>query len=121
MDDEQDVDDEQEVVGIPKGIVAGHPVERLGELHQAAPELAGGKCEGHCHEHHHDDPGHPLHPSHQLHVARLLLPEVPLHQSVLVGSGGHEAGEVAGQMVPSMEENSDHNARSYCLKDTKSL
>lgn len=41
MDDEEDIDKDEEVVGVPEGIEARDPIKWLGKFHQAPPEPPG--------------------------------------------------------------------------------
>lgn len=76
MDDKQDVDDDEEVVRVPEGVVAGESIERLWELDEASSEPLGGESESYCHACHHCDSGQPFHASHQLAVAWLVFSEI---------------------------------------------
>ena len=55
MDDEQDVDQDEEVVGVPEGVEAGDAIKGFWELHQAPAEPVGGESEGNEHQHHHQN------------------------------------------------------------------
>lgn len=49
MNDEQHIDKDKQMMGVPESIESSEPVKGFRELHQATPEPSGGKSEGDYH------------------------------------------------------------------------
>lgn len=64
VDNEQNVDNSKQVMGVPKSIEAGKPVKGLRELHQAPAKPVCCEGEGHHHAYHHNDSSDSLRTSH---------------------------------------------------------
>lgn len=49
VNDKKHIDNDQKVMGVPKGIETSKIVEGFRQLNQASPEPRGGQSEGYCH------------------------------------------------------------------------
>jgi len=76
MHHQQDIRNDQQVVGVPEGIETGKVVQRRWQLHHTPPEGMCCQREGEGHYDDHQDSGDPGYALQQVRVSRLLVVEV---------------------------------------------
>lgn len=80
VDDEEDVDDYEQVVRVPKGVEAGEPLQGFWEVKPVAAEPRGGQRESYGHEEDHDHAGPTFRALHEPPVVSgPFVPEKRLH------------------------------------------
>lgn len=97
MDDEEDVDDDEEMVGVPKSIESRQSLQRFWEVQPAATKPRGGQCECYGHKHNHDDAGPAFRALNEPPVVVWsCVAKERLHGDVFFIAGMEEARKVAG-------------------------
>lgn len=115
MNEEQDVDDGKEMVGVPEGVEARQPVERRWKSHNVLAETPGREREGDGHEDDHGDSSGPHNARNKPSVRWQLVPEIRRYQREFTRRCCDQTREVAGQMVPRVHDDPDRDGKSYCL------
>lgn len=116
MDNEGDVDDDEEVVGVPKHIETAEPLQRVAVTKLAPAEPRVRQRVGDGHEHHHDHAGDPLYAAHEPPVVRdPCLPKVLLHRLVRRITRVQQPREVARQVSHPVQRHPYHHSPCHHL------
>lgn len=99
VQEEEDVDYGEHVVGVPEGVETSEAAERAGQLENASPKVVASKHEGDGHEEDHGHTGKSLHTLEKVRVRGLLVVEVVRDEGELLRRCADKAGEVAKQVV----------------------
>lgn len=119
MKHEQPIHDNKEVVWVPECIESSKPVKGLRELHMASTEPVGCKCEGNSHANHHQNSSNTFNSADKIYVPGLHLSKVTLQRHIVIRWWRYQPWEITSKVVPSMENDSNHNGSRNCLQTTR--